>query len=136
MVLDRLTKSTHFIPIKSSYLAEDYEKIFIDEIVCRHGILLSIILDSGAQFTYRFWRSFQKGLGTKVKLITTFQPQVDNLVVCTIQTLEDMLRACVIDLKGCWDEHVPLVEFSYNNSYHSTYPCLLLKLYMVGDVDL
>ena len=91
MVLDRLTKSTHFIPIKSSYLAEDYEKIFIDEIVCRHGIPLSIILDRDAQFTSRFWRSFQQGLSTKVKLSTSLHPQTDGQVEHTIQTLRIFL---------------------------------------------
>ena len=72
--LDRLTNSSHFILIKSTYLAEDYATIFIDDIVCRHGIPLSIILDLAAQFTYKFWRSFQEGLGTRVKLSTTFHP--------------------------------------------------------------
>ena len=64
--MDRLKKFAHFIPIKSTYSDEDYAKIFIDEIVCRHDVSLSIISDRGAQFTSRFWRSFQKVLGTKV----------------------------------------------------------------------
>ena len=120
VVVDLLTKSARFIPIKSAYSSEDYARIFLDEIVCFHGIPLSIIPYRGIQFTYRFWRSFQKGLGTKVKLITTFQPQVDNLVVCTIQTLEDMFRACIIDFKGNRNKYLPLVEFAYNNSYRSS----------------
>ena len=70
--LDRLTKSTHIIPIKSTYSAEDYPRILIDEIVCHHGIQLSIILYKGAQFTSRFWRSIQERLGTKVMLNNTF----------------------------------------------------------------
>ena len=61
VVLDRLTKFARFIPVKSTYSAKDYARIFIDDIVCRHGILLSIISNQGAQFTSRFWRSFQKG---------------------------------------------------------------------------
>ena len=65
VVVDRLTKSTHFIPFKSIYSAEDYARIIIDEIVCRHGIPLSIISDTDTQFTSRFWMSFEKGLGTK-----------------------------------------------------------------------
>ena len=110
MVVDKLTESTHFILIKSTYSAEDYAKIFIDEIVCHHDIPLSIILDRGAQFTSRFWRSFQEG--TKVKLNTTFHPETDGQVEHTIQTLEDMLRACIIDYKGNLEKHLPLVEFS------------------------
>ena len=71
-VVDSLNKSADFIPIKSTYSAEDYAMIIIDEIVCRQGITLSIISDRGAQFTSWFRRSFQKGLGTKVKLSTAF----------------------------------------------------------------
>ncbi|WMV31122.1 hypothetical protein MTR67_024507 [Solanum verrucosum] len=60
-----------------------------------------------------------KGLGAKVNLSTAFHPQTDGQAERTIQTLEDMLRACVIDFKGNWDDHLPLIEFAYNNSYHS-----------------
>ena len=100
VVVDRLTKSAHFIPIKSTYSVEYYTKIFIDAIVCRHGGPLSIILDRGIQFISRFWRSFQRELGTKVKLSTAFHPQTDGQVGCTIHTLEDMLRSCIINFKG------------------------------------
>ena len=84
MVVDRLTKFSRFIPIKSTYSAEDYARIFIDEFVCRHGILLSIISHRVAQFTSRFWRSFQKGLDPKVKLSTAFHHQTDGQVEHTI----------------------------------------------------
>ena len=120
VVVDRLTKSALFISVKSTYSAEDFARIFIDEIVCRHGILLSIILDQGTQFTSRFLRSFQKGLGTTVKLSTAFHIQKDGQAERTIQTLEDMPRECIIDFKGNWDKHLALVEFSYNNSFHSS----------------
>ncbi|XP_070022196.1 uncharacterized protein [Nicotiana sylvestris] len=73
----------------------------------------------GAQFTANFWRSFQNGLGTQVSLSTIFHPQTDGQPESTIQTLEDILRACVIDFKGSWDDHLPLIEFTYNYSYHS-----------------
>ena len=78
VVVDRFTESANFIPVMSTYLAEDYAKIFIDEIVCCHGIMLSIIFDRGAQFTSRLWRLFQEGLGTKVKLSTIFHRQIDG----------------------------------------------------------
>ena len=99
---------------------DDYARIFIDLIVCRHGILLSIILDRSAQFTSMLRRSFQKGLGTKVKLSLVFHPQTDGQTKLTIKILEDILRACIIDFKGNRDRHLPLVEFSYNNSFHSS----------------
>ena len=85
-----------------------------------HGFQLSIILDGGPQFTSHFWKSFQKGLGTHVNLSTTFHQQKDGKAERTIHTLDDMLRACVINFKGSLDDHLPLIEFAYNNSYHSS----------------
>ncbi|KAH0661397.1 hypothetical protein KY284_026328 [Solanum tuberosum] len=83
-------------------------------------INMDFITDRGAKFTAQFWKSFQKGLGSKVNLSNAFHPQTNGQAKRTIQTLEDMLRACVIDFKGNWDDHLPLIEFSYNNiSYHS-----------------
>ena len=120
VIVDRLTKSANFIPVKSTYTAKDYARIYINEIVSLHGIPLSIILDRGSHFTYHFWKSFQKGLGTHVKFSIAFHPQIDDQEERTNKTLEDMLRACVIDFKGSWDEYLPSVEISYNNSYHST----------------
>ena len=80
---------------------------------------LSIILYRGTQFTSPFRGLPKKGLGTKVKHSINFHPQTDYQAECTIQTLDDMLRAYVIDFMGNWDDHLPLIEFSYNNSYHS-----------------
>lgn len=85
-----------------------------------HGVPLSIVSDRDSRFTSRFWQSFQKSLGTKLNLSTAYHPQTDGQSERTIQTLEDMLRACVIDLGGSWDHHLPLMEFSYNNSYHTS----------------
>ncbi|WMV18820.1 hypothetical protein MTR67_012205 [Solanum verrucosum] len=136
VIVDRLTKSAHFLPVKVSYSAEDYAKLYIKEIVNLHGAPLSIISDRGAQFTSYFWRSFQSGLGTQVKLSTAFHPQTDGQAERTIQTLEDMLRACVIDFKGNWDYHLPLIEFSYNNSYHSSIAMAPFEHFMVEGVDL
>uniref|UniRef100_A0A0V0GVY7 Putative ovule protein n=1 Tax=Solanum chacoense TaxID=4108 RepID=A0A0V0GVY7_SOLCH len=115
-----MTKSAYFIPVKVSYSAKDDAKLYIKEIVKFHGVPLPIISNRGTQFTSHFWKAFQKGLGTNVKLITAFHPQMDGQEERTIQTLEDMLRACVIDFKGNWDDHLPLIEFAYNNSYHSS----------------
>ena len=84
--------STHFILVKSTYSVEYYARIFINDIVCHHGIPLSIIFDQGAQFISRFWRSLQKGLGTTMKLSTTFQPQTNGQTEHAVQTLEDMFR--------------------------------------------
>ncbi|CAM8924240.1 unnamed protein product [Rhodiola kirilowii] len=120
VIVDRLTKTTHFILVKTSHSSKQYAHLYIDEIVCLHGVPVSIISDRGTQFTYRFWRSVQEALGTQLHLSTAFHPQTDGQSERTIQTLEDMLRACVIDFRGSWDRHISLMEFAYNNSYHSS----------------
>ncbi|GJQ98729.1 reverse transcriptase domain-containing protein [Tanacetum coccineum] len=69
---------------------------------------------------YKFWKSFQKALGTDISMSTTYHLETDGQSERTIQTLEDMLRACVIDFGKGWVKHFPLAEFSYNNSYHAS----------------
>ncbi|GJY92517.1 reverse transcriptase domain-containing protein [Tanacetum coccineum] len=96
VIVDRLTKSAHFLAIREDYSTEKLAKIYIDEIVARHGVPVSIISDRDGRFTSRCWQTMQKALGT---------------------------RACVIDFGGSWDVHLPLAEFSYNNSYHSSIRC-------------
>ncbi|GJR73012.1 putative reverse transcriptase domain-containing protein [Tanacetum coccineum] len=76
--------------------------------------------DRYSHFTSRFWQSLQKALGTQLDMSTTYHPKTDGQSERTIQTLEDMLRACVIDFGKGWDKHLPLIEFSYNNSYHAS----------------
>ena len=85
-----------------------------------HGVPLSIISDKGTQFTSKFWRTLHVELGTRLDLSTAFHPKTDGQSERTIQVLEDMLRACVIEFGGHWDKFLPLAEFSYNNSYHSS----------------
>ncbi|GKA26945.1 putative reverse transcriptase domain-containing protein, partial [Tanacetum coccineum] len=93
---------------------------YLKEVVCRHGVPLSIISDRDSRFASGFWRSLQNALGTNLNMSTAYHPETDGQSERTIQTLEDMLRACVIDFGGSWDRHLPLVEFSYNNSYHAS----------------
>ncbi|PHT36504.1 hypothetical protein CQW23_24204 [Capsicum baccatum] len=120
VVLDRLTKSAHFLLVHTSYTAEDYARLYIRELVRLHRVPLSIISDRGTQFTSQFWKAFQKGLGTQVLLSSAFHPQTNGQAEQTIHTLEDMLRACALDFKGSWNDHLPLIEFVYNNSFHSS----------------
>ncbi|GKC63457.1 putative reverse transcriptase domain-containing protein, partial [Tanacetum coccineum] len=93
VIVDRLTKSAHFLPMREDYKMD------------------------------RFWQTMQEALGTKLDMNMTYHPQTDGQSERTIQTLEDMLRTCVLDFRGSWDVHLPLVEFSYNNSYHSSVRC-------------
>ncbi|GKE46571.1 putative reverse transcriptase domain-containing protein [Tanacetum coccineum] len=95
-------------------------RLYLKEIVCRHGVPVSIISDRDPRFASRFWRSLQKSLGTNLDMSTAYHPETDGQSERTIQTLEDMLRACVIDFGSDWDKHLPLAEFSYNISYHTS----------------
>ncbi|KAI3827999.1 hypothetical protein L1987_02088 [Smallanthus sonchifolius] len=94
--------------------------IYLKEVVSQHGVPISIISDRDARITSLFLQSLQKALGTCLDMSTTYHPQTDGQTECTIQTLEDLLQACVIDFGNTWESHLPLVEFSYNNSYHTS----------------
>ncbi|KAJ9538155.1 hypothetical protein OSB04_030888, partial [Centaurea solstitialis] len=120
VIVDRLTKSAHFLPIQESSSADKLADIFVREIVRLHGVPVSIVSDRDTRFTSRFWERFQKEMGTNLHFSTTFHPQTDGQSERTIQTLEDMLRACVLDFGGSWDRYLPLAEFSYNNSFHAS----------------
>ncbi|GJW69419.1 putative nucleotidyltransferase, ribonuclease H [Tanacetum coccineum] len=88
---------------------------------------VSIISDRDGRFASQFWRSLHKALGTRLDMSKAYHPQTDGQSERTIQTLEDMLRACVIDFGGSWDTDLPLAEFSYNNSCHSSIQCASFK---------
>ncbi|GJV72958.1 putative nucleotidyltransferase, ribonuclease H [Tanacetum coccineum] len=120
VIVDRLTKSAHFLPMKETDSTEKLTRLYMNEIVARHGIPVSIISDHDNYFTSRVWQSLHEALGTQLNLSTAYHPQTDGQSERTIQTLEDMLRSCVIDFGNGWDRHLPLVEFSYNNSYHTS----------------
>ncbi|KAJ9544983.1 LOW QUALITY PROTEIN: hypothetical protein OSB04_024690 [Centaurea solstitialis] len=120
IIVDRLTKSAHFLPVRESYLMDKWAQLYIDEVIARHGVPVKVISDRDSRFTSKFWKSMQRELGTRVALSTAYHPQTDGQSERTIQTLEDMLRACILEFGGTWDIHLPLVEFSYNNSYHSS----------------
>nr|GEW98297.1 putative reverse transcriptase domain-containing protein [Tanacetum cinerariifolium] len=95
------------------------EQDTIWEVVSRHRVPISIISDRDGRFTSQFWNSLNKALGTRLDMSTSYHLETDGQSERTIQTLEDMLRACVLDFGKGWDKHLPLVEFSYNNSYHT-----------------
>jgi hypothetical protein len=120
VVVDRLTKSAHFLPIKMTYGMDRLAKEYVNEIVRLHGVPVSIISDRDPRFTSRFWQSLQGAMGTKLNFSTAFHPQTDGQSERTIQTLEDMLRACVLDFKGSWIQYIALIEFAYNNSYQAS----------------
>ncbi|GJW23159.1 putative reverse transcriptase domain-containing protein [Tanacetum coccineum] len=120
VIVDQLTKSAHFLPMREDYKMEMLARLYLNEIVASHGMPISIISDRDSRFMSRFWQSMQEALGTRLDMSMAYHPQTDGQSEGTIQTLEDMLRACILDFRGSWDVYLPLVEFSYNNSYHAS----------------
>ncbi|GJW92807.1 reverse transcriptase domain-containing protein [Tanacetum coccineum] len=120
VIVDRLIKFAHFLPIRENDPLDKLARLYLNKIVARHEIPASIICDHDGRFTSNFWRSFQKALGTDISMSTAYHPETDGHSERTIQTLEDMLRACVIDFGKGWVKHLPLAEFSYNNSHHAS----------------
>nr|GEW94059.1 putative reverse transcriptase domain-containing protein [Tanacetum cinerariifolium] len=120
VIVDRLTKSAHFMPMREDDTLEKLMRQYLKEVVSRHGVPVSIISDRDGRFTSNFWRSLNKTLGTRLDMSIAYHLETDGQSERTIQTLEDMLRACVLDFGKVWDKHLPLVEFSYNNSYHTS----------------
>jgi hypothetical protein len=120
VIIDRLTKTAHFLPVHTTYLAKKYAKVYLDQIVRLHGIPKTIISDRGAPFIARFWEQLQTALGTKLIQSFAYHPQTDGQTERVHQILEDMLRACIIHYGTSWDKCLALAEFSYNNSYQSS----------------
>ena len=106
--------------MKVNFSMDRLASLYVKEIVRMHGVPVSIVSDRDPHFTSRFWHSLQKALGTKLSFSTAFHQQTDGQSDRVIQVLEDLLRACAFDLKGNWDDYLPLVEFSYNNSFQAS----------------
>jgi len=95
-------------------------EIYIEQIVRLHGIQSSIVSDQDPRFTSKFWKSLQAALGTKLRLSSAYHPHTDGQTKRTIQSLQDLLRACVLEQGVSWIECLPLIEFTYNNNFHSS----------------
>jgi hypothetical protein len=120
VIVDRLTKATHFLLVHTTHRAEKYTEIYIDQVVCLHGIPKTIISDRGAQFIACFWEKLQESLGTTLIRSSAYYPQIDGQTERVNQILEDMLRACVIHYGKNWDKCLSEAEFSYNNNYQAS----------------
>ncbi|GJR45155.1 putative reverse transcriptase domain-containing protein [Tanacetum coccineum] len=108
VIVDRLTKSAHFLPMKETDSMEKLMRKYLKGVVSRHKVRVSIISNQDSRFTSHFWQSLQEALGTRLDMSTAYHPLNDGQSERTIQTLEDMLRACVIDFGKGWDRHLPL----------------------------
>jgi hypothetical protein len=120
VIVDRLTKTAHFLPVHTTHRTEKYAEIYIDQIIRLHGIPRTIVSDRGAPFVARFWEQLQESLGTHVIRSSAYHPQTDGQTERVNQILEDMLRACVLHYGKDWDKCLSLAEFSYNNNYQSS----------------
>ena len=120
VIVDRLTKSAHFLPVRTKFSLDRLAELYINEIVRLHGVPVTIVSDRDPRFTSRFWPKLQNALGATLHFSIAFHPQTDGQSERTIQTLEDMLRTCVLDFKGYWVKYLPLVEFAYNNSFQAS----------------
>ena len=119
VVVDRLIKVAHFIPVKTTYTSARLAKIYMTRIICLHGVPRTIVSDRGTQFTSKFWHQLHQTLGTRLEFSTASHLQIDGQIERDNQILEDMLRACALDYGSSWDENLPYAEFPYNNRYRS-----------------
>ncbi|KAK8934166.1 hypothetical protein KSP39_PZI014581 [Platanthera zijinensis] len=120
VIVDRLTKVSHFIPMRKDDPVEKLAKLYVDNIVRMHGVPRSIVSDRDGRFTSNDWRLVHQMLGSKLKFSTAFHPQTDGQTERVNRTLEDMLRMCALDFGKRWEDHLYLVEFAYNNSYQAS----------------
>jgi hypothetical protein len=120
VIVDRLTKVAHSIPVRTNYKGAKLAKLYMTRIVCLHGVPKKIVSDRGSQFTSRFWKKLHESLDTQLNFISAYHPQTDGQTEMTNQVLEDMLRACALKHGGSWDKSLPYAEFSYNNSYQAS----------------
>ena len=120
VIIDRLTKSAHFVPIRMDYSMDRLVVLYVNEILRLHGVPLLIVSDRDLRFTSRFWKELQLALGIRLNFSAAFHLQMDGQSKRLIQILEDMLRGYVINFHRSWDRYIPLMEFSYNNSYQAS----------------
>jgi len=120
VIVDRLTKFALFLPVKMTDSVDKLAKIYVNEVVRLHGVPTLIVSDRDPRFTSRLWPSIQRALGTNLSISTAFHLQTDGQSERIIQILKDLLRACALEFGGNWEEHLSLVEFTYNNSYQAT----------------
>jgi hypothetical protein len=120
VIVDRLTKVSHFLPVKTTDRGQNLAELYISRIVSLHGVPKRIVSDRGSQFTSRFWESLHRALGTNLSFSTAFHPQTGGQTERVNHILEDMLRACVLSYGAKWEDCLPFAEFSYNNSYQAS----------------
>ena len=120
VVVDKLTKETHFIPVGTTHKETKIADIYMKEVARLHGILKAIVSDRDSKFTSNFWKGLFEGLGTSLNMSTAYHPQTDGQTERVNQVIEDILRMYVMDHASKWEYYLHLVKFAYNNGYHSS----------------
>jgi hypothetical protein len=120
VVVDKLTKDSHFIPLKTTYKGANVADIFMREVSRLHGIPKTIVSERDPKFTSKFWKGLFKGFGTNLNFNIVYHPESDGQIERVNQVIEDMLRMYVIDKPSKWEDYLHLVEFSYNNGYQAS----------------
>jgi hypothetical protein len=120
VIVDRLTKVAHFIPIKTTYSESQLAELYMSRIVYLHGVSKKTVFDRGTQLTSRFQERLHETLDTQLCFSFAYHPQTDGQTKRVSQILEDMLRACALQYGRSWDNSLPYAEFSYNNSYQES----------------
>jgi hypothetical protein len=120
VIVDPLTKSTHFILVSTTYRVRQYAELYISHIVRYHGIPKTIISDTRFIFVACLWEELHECFGTHLIHSSAYHPQTDGQTEQVNQIIEDMLCAFVLTDGPKWDKHLPLVEFSYNSSYQES----------------
>jgi hypothetical protein len=120
VIVERLTKVAHFLPVKTNYNVSRLAELYVDNILKLHGAPRSIVSDRGPQFTAQFWKSLHASMGTELNYSTAFHPQTDGQTERVNQALEDLLRACVLTYGSDWEKSLSYAEFSYNNGYQAS----------------
>jgi hypothetical protein len=120
VIIDRLTKVAHFLPVKTTHKGQDLAELYMSWIVSLHGVPKVIVTDRGTQFTSRLWNKLHEALGTKLSFSTAYHPQTGGQTERVNQILKDMLRACVLSYGAKWEDCLPFAKFSYNNNYQAS----------------
>jgi hypothetical protein len=120
VIVDHLSKVTHFISVKTTYKGSKLAELFIARIMCLHGVPKKVVSDRGTQFTSKFYEKLHESMDTKLNFSSAYHPQTDGQTERVNQILEDMLRACALKDNQSWDKCLPYAEFSYNNSYQES----------------
>jgi transposase InsO family protein len=128
VIMDRLTKVAHFIPVKATYSGPQLAELYMSRIVCLHGVPKKIVSDRGTQFTSKFWQRLHKTLDTQSRFSSTYHPQTNGQTERVNQILEYMLRVCALQYRRSWDKSLSYTEFSYNNIYQESLKMSLFEM--------